>query len=90
MPVQPIVLIDGVKVRKLIKGRNLTSRAFADKIGVHYGTLSNLRTDPIASDKLAEKIAGGLGVDPSEITLSEPAEAAGEVAGIALPKGVAA
>jgi len=75
MPLVPTVIADGAKICELAKAKHGTVKAFAASIGRHPNAITNMcqpRFRVVAVKSLA-KVADGLGVPLSEITLPSSA-----------------
>jgi hypothetical protein len=76
MALVPTVVADGAKICELAKARHGSVKAFAISIGRHPNAIWNMRQARFrdVSVKSATQIASALGVEVSEITITDEAE----------------
>lgn len=76
MPLVATVVADGVKICELARAKYGTVTAFAGSIGRPPQSIWNMRGGRTVSKTFAAQIAEALGIEVSEITLSEASGAA--------------
>jgi transcriptional regulator with XRE-family HTH domain len=67
-------MVFGERIRELRKGKNLTQREVADKVGINFTYLSKIENDKLDRDQYpredtVRKLAEALGADADELLL---------------------
>jgi transcriptional regulator with XRE-family HTH domain len=75
MPPVPTVQPDGPAIRRLRTRRGWNPSDLGSRIGRHAKSIARLERGGRASEVLICQVANVLGVEPSEIILSEPTDA---------------